>query len=100
MTWTIYINFRSPSQRGSTKNFALIGQAVSEKVFENGGRTDDGWTTDGRRLDGYTKSSPCEPSGSGELINEDNMTKLKKNTKKNKIYSVYIHNMNEYVSAL
>ena len=24
--------------------------------------------TDGHRLDGYTKSSPCEPNGSGELI--------------------------------
>ena len=24
-------------------------------------------TTDGRRLDGYTISSPCEPKGSGEL---------------------------------
>ena len=23
---------------------------------------------DGRRLDGYTISSPCEPNGSGELI--------------------------------
>ena len=28
------------------------------------GRTDD----DGRRLDGYSISSPCEPNGSGELI--------------------------------
>ena len=28
----------------------------------------DGRTTDGRRLDGYTISSPCEPNGSGELI--------------------------------
>ena len=27
-------------------------------------------TTDGRRLDGYTISSPCEPYGSGELKNE------------------------------
>ena len=27
---------------------------------------DDG-RTDGRRLDGYTISSPCEPYGSGEL---------------------------------
>ena len=24
--------------------------------------------TDGRRLDGYTISSSCEPNGSGELI--------------------------------
>ena len=28
---------------------------------------DDGRTTDGRRLDGYPISSPCEPNGSGEL---------------------------------
>ena len=27
----------------------------------------DGRTTDRRRLDGYTISSPCEPNGSGEL---------------------------------
>ena len=33
------------------------------------GRTTDGLTDDdGRRLDGYTISSPCEPNGSGELI--------------------------------
>ena len=30
----------------------------------------DGRRTDGRRLDGYTISSPCEPKGSGELIIE------------------------------
>ena len=30
----------------------------------------DGRRTDGRRLDGYTISSPCEPNGSGELIME------------------------------
>ena len=34
-------------------------------MFEN--VYDDGRTTDGRRLDGYTISSPCEPNGSGEL---------------------------------
>ena len=28
---------------------------------------DDDGRTDGRRLDGYTISSPCEPNGSGEL---------------------------------
>ena len=27
----------------------------------------DNGRTDGRRLDGYTISSPCEPNGSGEL---------------------------------
>ena len=31
-------------------------------------------TTDGRRLDGYTISSLCEPNGSGELI----MRRMKK----------------------
>ena len=37
--------FVPPSQGGSTYNLALIGQAVSEeKIFENGGRTDDGRT--------------------------------------------------------
>ena len=30
---------------------------------------DDGRRTDGRRLDAYTISSPCEPNGSGELKN-------------------------------
>ena len=29
---------------------------------------DDDGRTDGRQLDGYTISSPCEPNGSGELI--------------------------------
>ena len=28
---------------------------------------EDGRTTDGRRIHGYTISSPCEPNGSGEL---------------------------------
>ena len=28
---------------------------------------DDGRMMEGRRLDGYTISSPCEPNGSGEL---------------------------------
>ena len=27
---------------------------------------------DGRRLDGYTKSSPCEPNESGELTKKYN----------------------------
>ena len=39
VTWTIYTNFASPSQGGSTYNLASIGQVVSEKkTFENGGR--------------------------------------------------------------
>ena len=37
-----------------------------EIVYDDGRTTDDG-QTDGRRLDGYTISSPCEPNGSGEL---------------------------------
>ena len=32
-------------------------------------------TTDGRRLDGYTISSLCEPNGSGELKNKFSMKK-------------------------
>ena len=41
--------FVSPTHGGSTWNLALIGQVVLEKkIFENGGRTDDG-RTDGRR---------------------------------------------------
>ena len=32
----------------------------------------DGRTTDGRRLDGYAISSPCEPNGSGELTRKNN----------------------------
>ena len=52
---------------------------------------DDGRTTDGRTTEhGYTISSPCEPDGSGELINgPGHMTKMAtmpiygKNHKKN-----------------
>ena len=44
VTWTIYINFRSPFTRRLHIKVALIGQAVSEeKTFENVyGRTDAG----------------------------------------------------------
>ena len=36
VTWTIYINFRSPFQGGSILNLALIGKAVSEeKMFKH-----------------------------------------------------------------
>ena len=31
----IIINFFSPSQGGATRDLALIGQAVSDKMFEN-----------------------------------------------------------------
>ena len=45
---------------------ALIVKVVWEKkMLENGGRKDD----DGRTPEqGYTKSTTCEPDGSGELI--------------------------------
>ena len=45
-----------PTHGGSTWNLALIGQAVLEKIFENGGWWTDGWTT-----------SHCYTINSGEL---------------------------------
>ena len=36
---------------------------------------DDGRTTDGRRLDGYPISSPCEPNSSGELKMQNAMVR-------------------------
>ena len=56
--------FVPPSHWGSIWNLALIGPAVlKKKIFENGGRTDDGpWLN-------YNLTN--EPKGSGELkINE------------------------------
>ena len=51
--------FIPPSHWGSIWNLASIGQAVLEKIFENGGRTDNGpWL--------YYKLTN-EPKGSGEL---------------------------------
>ena len=54
VTWTIYINFRSPFPRRLHKNLALIGQAVSEeKTFEIvDGRTTTTEDDDGRRTMG------------------------------------------------
>ena len=53
VTWTIYINFLSPFEGGSTYNLALIGQAVSKgKTFE---------IVNGRRRSpdhGYPRSLP------------------------------------------
>ena len=37
MTWTIFIIYVPSSPGGYTKNFALIVQVVSEKMFENNG---------------------------------------------------------------
>ena len=45
VTWTIYKSFRSPFLRRLQMK-SLIGQAVSEKMFEHCGRTDN---NDGRR---------------------------------------------------
>ena len=36
----------------------------------------DGRRTDGRQLDGYTISSPCEPNGSGELKSQHSLVKF------------------------
>ena len=38
--------FVPPSQGGSTENLALIGQAVSEEMFENVNERTDGRTPD------------------------------------------------------
>ena len=52
---------------------------------------DDGRRTDGRRLDGYTISSPCEPNGSGELkIKECGFLSIKK-TKLEYLSSIIFH---------
>ena len=59
---TIYINFRFPFPRRLHIKFGFD--------WPSGFREEDllKWWTGGRRLDGYTISSPCEPKGSGELI--------------------------------
>ena len=72
VTWTIYINFRSPFPRRLHIKFGFDWSSGfrGEDLWKwwTDGRTDDGRTDDdGRRLDGYTISSPCEPNGSGEL---------------------------------
>ena len=58
--------FVPPTHGGSTWNLASIGQALLEKIFENGGQTD----ANGRRTDDgaclYYKRTN-EPKGSGEL---------------------------------
>ena len=37
VTWTIYINFRSPFRKRLHLKFGLIGQVVLEKIFEDSG---------------------------------------------------------------
>ena len=50
VTWIIYIHIGSPFLKMLHINLALIGQVVSEKIFEIvDGRT-DGRRTDGRRI--------------------------------------------------
>ena len=43
-----------------------------------GSEEEDGRTTDGRRLDWYIISSPCEPNGSGELKKQQQLKCLQK----------------------
>ena len=50
--------FFPPSNGDSTWKLALIGQEVSEKIFENGGQTPK---------HGNSLSSPCETDGSSEM---------------------------------
>ena len=65
VTQILQQTFVPPTQGGSTLNLALIGQVVSEKMFEivNGQRMDGGLTPE----HGYTVSSPMS-LGSDELI--------------------------------
>ena len=59
--------FVRPSHWGSTWNLASIGPAVLEKkIFENGGRTDNGRQQTDDRASLYYKLTN-EPIGSGEL---------------------------------
>ena len=70
VTQTPRTTFIPASHWGSIWNFALIGPVVLEKkIFENGGRMDNGRTNDGPWL--YYKLTN-EPKGSGELkINQE-----------------------------
>ena len=65
VTWTIYANFGSPFPRRLHVKLALIGQAVSDEIFQNGWETTpaDGWTPER----GYTISSTCVSNDPGEL---------------------------------
>ena len=56
---------------GRTDGRRLDGYTISSPCEPNGSgklKMVDDGRTDGHRLDGYTISSPCEPNGSGELI--------------------------------
>ena len=66
VTWTIYIIFRSPFPRRLHIKFGFDWSS-SFRGEDLCKWWTDGRTTDGRRLDGYTISSPCEPNGSCEL---------------------------------
>ena len=71
VTWIIYTNFGYPFLRRFHIKYGFD--------WSSGFRGDllkwwtDGRTTDGRRLDGYSISSPCEPNGSGELTIQRNL---------------------------
>ena len=65
----IYTNFGSPSLRKPHIKFGFAKQFQRRRCLKIvDGRTD---AADGRRLGGYTISSPCEPKGSDELIQID-----------------------------
>ena len=63
VTWTIYTNFRSAFPRRLYIKFGFDWPSGFRPLKMVDGRR----RTDGRRLDGYTISSPCEPNGPGEL---------------------------------
>ena len=69
MTWTAYINYRSPFPRRLHIKFGFDRPSGFQEEDVRALWTTDGrrTTDDGRRIHWYTISSPCEPNGSGEL---------------------------------
>ena len=72
MTWTIYINFRTPFPRRLRIQFGFDLQLVSkEKMSEHCLRQRRRQQRRRTPKQGYTISSPCEPDGSGEVKTKD-----------------------------